>query len=574
MDEQTLTIRPFEEVLDDWRKYCEYWKSYPDRFIDFIRTEDCPINLFFYQRIMLRVLFRYKNTYLTFTRGTAKSYTQILAMYLKAIMYPRTVLFLVAPGKEQAASITKQNVEKIWTHFPILKNELVLDSPHAAENCSFGKDYVTLRFRNGSKIEVIVASEQARGGRNNGGAIEEIVDDKMKREVINDVILPRMADDRLSMYRDPETGSSRDPYENHKFVQIVTTAGTRQSYAFEKLMEVVGLMAEGKSAYFMGAGYELPCMHGHLSIEEIMERKEAPTTNPLGFAREYESVWTGSSDNSLVNLDDLTKCRVLRTTENKHSGEKDVDYILSYDVARAEGAQAASCALCVIKIKPRGDGTYVQHLVNIYSFKGSHFREQALFLKRKVNDFKARMLVVDANGVGKGLVDYLVLEIDENPPYSVVNDETWDRWKLENSLPLIYAMSTNKREMKASDIHSVFIQAISQQRIKMPYSESQAIAALPNSVKKDAELMVKEVQGFRMVDLLCEEIMNLEHKQNNNQIIVEQISKKIQKDKFSAFEYCLWYIYTLERENQIRRQERGDAWKYFAVRKPRSIFDR
>lgn len=66
-----------------------------------------------------------------------------------------------------------------------------------------------------------------------------------------------------------------------------------------------------------------------------------------------------------------------------------------------EGNANAQSALTVLKIIPKGDGTYSKHVVNIFTFEGTHFREQALFLKQKVNDFKAKVLVVDANGLGK-----------------------------------------------------------------------------------------------------------------------------------------------------------------------------
>jgi hypothetical protein len=93
------TESALDNMKDIWRQYCSYFKSYPDRFIDFIKPEDCKIELYFYQRIYLRILMRYKKVYITATRGTAKSFTEILAMYLKCIFYPGTHLFICAPGK-------------------------------------------------------------------------------------------------------------------------------------------------------------------------------------------------------------------------------------------------------------------------------------------------------------------------------------------------------------------------------------------------------------------------------------------------------------------------------------------
>lgn len=564
--EQRLT-RSFEEMKDDWRKYCGYWKAYPDRFIDMIRPADCRISLYFYQRMMLRILFRYREVYFTFTRGTAKSFTQILALYLKCIMFPQLNLFICAPGKEQAAKISRENIENIWNFFPILKDEV--------KKARFEKDYVILYFHNGSRLDVVQVENSSRGGRRHGGAVEEIVEMDSKRDELNSVVIPMMANDRIAMCK------GKDPSEQHKFQFYVTTAGTRQSFAYEKMKEIMQAMVEGKSAFCIGAGYELACMHGQLDIDFIHELKLKPTFNPLSFAREYESSWTGSSENSLVQIDSLTKCRALTKPEFKSSldkteKEKEAFYVLAYDVARAEGKANASCALVVLKCIPRSDGTYSKHVVNIFSFEGTHFLKQARFLKRKVVEFDARMLVVDVNGLGKGLVDQLVLEIDENPPYSVVNDDRYDKYKTDDSIPMIYGVSSNTKDQKASDIHRVFVNYIERQDVKLLVSESYARQEKFKNDKKldDSERSARVFLPFTMTDLLFDEVMNLEQEQVGNQMKVKQISKQINKDKFSALEYGLFYIYQLEMKNQIRVQQRADSWKFMAVKKAKTSYAR
>ena len=36
------------------------------------------------------------------------------------------------------------------------------------------KDYTTLKFKNGSQLDVVLASDAARGGRRHGGLIDEV----------------------------------------------------------------------------------------------------------------------------------------------------------------------------------------------------------------------------------------------------------------------------------------------------------------------------------------------------------------------------------------------------------------
>ncbi len=547
-------VKIFEKIKKSWRSACEYWKNYPDRFIDYISTPDTKISLYFYQRIFLRIFFRYRRVFLTATRGTAKSWTAILAIYLQCIFYPGLHKFITAPGKEQASKIAQENIQKIWDFFPILKGEI--------EYQSFAKDYTKIVFKNGSRLDIVQVRDSERGGRRHGGMIDEISDDKFDGDILQSVVIPLMADTRIASCK------GTDPNEIHKQEYYTTTAGTKQTFAYKKMLEILADMAKGGPSFALGCGYELPCMHGLLDINYVNEQKESPNFNPLSFQREYESIWTGSSLDSLVSLEDLNKCRILTKPEYKAT-DKDAMYVLSYDVARAEGTTNAQSALVVIKIKEKGDGTYTKQLVNLYSFEGTHFLEQAQFLKKKVNDFNARILCIDANGLGQGLVDYLVTEIDENPAYEVVNDDRYNRYKTMTSIPMVFSVKVTQKGMRDSDIHNVFIGQISNQKIKLLKSESHIKAKFFEDKKMTSEKYSLLAKPFIMTDILCDEIMNLEYRQAGNETKAVQVSRTISKDKFSALEYGLYWIYLEEQKNKVRSKESNmDVGKLFAFKKP------
>jgi hypothetical protein len=56
--------------------------AYPDVFLDFIAPEENNMKLFFYQRITLRSIMRYKNVYVTAPRAFSKSFITILGLML------------------------------------------------------------------------------------------------------------------------------------------------------------------------------------------------------------------------------------------------------------------------------------------------------------------------------------------------------------------------------------------------------------------------------------------------------------------------------------------------------------
>lgn len=555
-----LQLKNFEKVKEKWRELCSYFRWYPDKFLDYISPPDSKIQIYFYQRIYLRIMMRYRKVFLTATRGTSKSYLQNLAFILKCIMYPKTKLFTCAVGKEQAAKITADNINDILEHYPLLKNEI--------KTFTENKDYTKLVFWNGSKYDVVQMRDSTRGGRRFGGCIEEVSDKKFDGNILNAVVIPLMANDRKAM------NGHIDQNEIHKSELYITTAGTQQQFSYEKMSEVYQDMINGKSAFCLGNSYELPCMYGQLDIDFIEELRESPTYSILDFMREYQSVWTGSSSDSLVSDDKLKKSRYVGIAEWKHCGDNNCEYVLSYDVSRNEGDENALSCLVAIKIAPKNNGAYSKEVVNIFSMEGQHDTWQALFLKQKVKEFKARILIVDANGLGSGVVDQLVLDLnDGNPPYKVVNDEngTWKKYESNEGISMVFALKAQNKDTKNSDMINRFMQYFNKIDVGILKNPHEGIKDLEKKIKhklKDEELSNSEIP-YLLTNNLCDEIMNLKYKQQGNNTQVERISRKIPKDKFSALLYGLFWIYLEERKNLERKKQSNiDISQLFNFKKP------
>lgn len=538
----------FEKVRDKWTMLCSYFRHYPDKFIDFIQPEDAKIKLLFYQRIYLRIIFRFRKVFITATRGTSKSFIMNLAFVLICIMYPSTKLFITAPGKEQAAKITQECLDDIFTFFPLLRKEV--------KKYIDNKDYTKLIFYNDSKYDVVQMKDSSRGGRRYGGGIEEIADKKFDGDMLNSVVIPLMAGDRIA------ANGRVDPNEIHKREIYITTAGTKQQFAYVKCSEIMDDMINRKSAFCIGNSYELPVMFDRLDEDFIEEKRESPTYSILDFMREYESIYTGSNSDSLVSDTKLRKVRVVKHAEWNHCGDKNVDYVLAYDVSRNEGDENAMCALVVIKITREG-ARYIKEVVNIFSLEGQHDLWQARFLKEKVKEFEARILVIDANGLGSGVVDSLVLDIDDgNPPYNVVNDEKkqWRKYESENGIPMVFALKAQNKDTKNSDMINHFMKSLNKLDVSLLVQAHEGIKHIEKRNRKKFSEEESEEQVFAEIPylnttLLTEEIMNLRYKQKGNSTEVERVSRRIQKDKFSALLYGLFWIQIEENKlKEVRKR--------------------
>lgn len=141
--------------------YCRYFMRYPDLFLELIKTKDCPIEFYYYQRIILRAMIRYRYFFGTFTRATSKSFLAILSQYLICMFLPKSKRFVVSQFKKASLDITRQKLEEIWSWYPLLKAEL--------KSTKMSTDYIELEFKNGSIFHILALSASSRGQRATGG---------------------------------------------------------------------------------------------------------------------------------------------------------------------------------------------------------------------------------------------------------------------------------------------------------------------------------------------------------------------------------------------------------------------
>lgn len=162
-----------DACIEDLRKQIAFYRAYPDIFVDDIisaynadadLSSKCTFQFYYYQRLVLRAAMRHRKTYFIFSRGFSKSFLSMMALMLKAILYPGAELFITTGGKAQAASITVAKIEEICKIIPPLANEINWDRGKTKHS----KDDVKYIFKNGSVIDILPALESSRGQRRTG----------------------------------------------------------------------------------------------------------------------------------------------------------------------------------------------------------------------------------------------------------------------------------------------------------------------------------------------------------------------------------------------------------------------
>ncbi|MDD4516796.1 hypothetical protein [Massilibacteroides sp.] len=162
---KVVTLEDIRKNLPQYRRALSFFRDYPDIYVDFLveaSGPDCTFRLYPYQRVMLRALARHQDANLTFSRGTSKTFINVLWQMIKCDLYPNTKAAICSSTKGQSAKILEQKVQEILALIPAFKFEL------KKENIKV-KDDVTVLFKAGSWIMNVAAKGSTRGDRYFGG---------------------------------------------------------------------------------------------------------------------------------------------------------------------------------------------------------------------------------------------------------------------------------------------------------------------------------------------------------------------------------------------------------------------
>lgn len=558
---QQITEERLMENLQALRKLIAFFRWYPDIFVDFIKGENSNFNFLFYQRVFLRIVMRHRYVYATFPRAYSKSFLSMMALMLRCILYPNSHLFVTTGGKQQAASITIAKIEEICKLIPGLNNEINWDRGVSTKS----KDNVKYVFKNGSTIDILAARQSSRGQRRTGGLMEECV--LIDGDILNEVIIPTTnVDRRLS-------DGSRHKEENVNKSQIyITTAGWKNSFAYKKLIEIlINSIIDPNEYMIMGGTYETPVISGLLDADFVEQLRLQGTFNDESFNRQYRSIWSGDVENAFFSSEKFDKYRVLLQPQYEYSGRssKTAYYVFGIDVGRT----GCTTEICVFKVTPQVQGAAYKTLVNIYTYDAEHFQTQCINIKHLYYKYKPRRIAIDANGLGVGLIDYLVKAQDTDdgeylPPFGVYNTDEYPDYKkfvtpqtqrdvlflIKATAPInTEAYSYAQTQMFSGKIRFLIDQGLAKTKLM--------------STKQGQNMNMDErneyLRPFILTSILKEQMLNLVEENEGVNIILKQSNRSIKKDKFSAFIYGLYYIRHEEELNKKRKKRNISDFLFF-----------
>lgn len=527
----------FGKNLVKYYDFISWAKFYPDLLLDMIKPQKGGLNLHLDQRIFLRCAVRFFSMYGDLPRGSGKTFNEILADIVVAILFPNITLSVSAQTKENAADLLSAKWNEITKFYPLLLNEL-------DEKPKFSKGYSIIKFKNGSEIDAIANAQSTKGQRRNRLSIEEsaLLNNALFEDALAPVVeVPRLTIGKLGI---------PDPCELNQQINFFTTAGFKGSDEYHRILSMVDEMEHLNGKIVIGSNWMLPCWYGRGSSKsQILNKKK--NMSIVAFNMNYEQTWSGASEGALVNINKLLSCRVLV----KPSKITDSDEVfMGVDVARSQKTSNNQSSIVVGRVKRNSDGSRIVaiEIVDIINVPNIYnFNKQAIRVKQVQKQYHAKMVICDGNGLGAGLIDALLTETID--PVTGENLGCWDTInddnepEIPNSPKILYNL---KAQSCQNEIVTTFIDYVESAKLKL--LERKLETDFTESEWANSENLIRP---YIETDAFIEEAANLKMKHlANGGITIERVARKVDKDRVSALIYMLWYVEKFAKDISIDKE--------------------
>lgn len=136
---------------DRLKTWVTFYRRNPSYFVEHYMG----VPLYFYQRFWLNLMARSTKFFAIASRASAKSW--LIAVYgiARCILYPGTIIALASSTKAQAGLIISEKAKALHDEHPNIQRE--------TEYIVTNQNKWEMKFKNGSKINVVVSGEGGRG---------------------------------------------------------------------------------------------------------------------------------------------------------------------------------------------------------------------------------------------------------------------------------------------------------------------------------------------------------------------------------------------------------------------------
>ena len=539
-----------ERVMEGVSYWGAYYRKNPQRMV----KEYLNINLKLFQKILIYMMMVSTNFMYIASRGSGKTWLTALYCVIRCILFPGTKICVASGYKAQSLEV----IQKINDDF--MKNYGWGSSNLRAEidDISTSINNAHVDFRNGSWIKIVSSNDSARHNRANTIVVDEFR--MVDLNIINTVLRKFLTAPRSPGY-----------LNNPKYAHLIerntemymSSAWYKSHWSYSKLQAYYANMLDDTKRYFcVGLPYQCAIREGLLSREQVEDEMSEADFDPVSFKMEMGAEWFGDTDGAFFKFDDISPRRKIRNsfypleiyknynikTPELITNEKRV---LSVDVAllASKKHDNDAAALIINSAIPTEKNEYISNIVYIETHEGYTTDELGILVMRLFYQFHCTDLVLDTNGQGIGVYDFIIKPqydseygVTYNAMTCVNDDNMAARCKIRNAEKVIWSIKATADFNNKAAI--LLRSAFQNGNINLLASEF------------EAEEFVKKIRGYSKMtsrdqlllklpyvqtSLMVNELINLEHEVKGTNIRVFERSG-MRKDRFSSLEYNYYIV--------------------------------
>lgn len=551
------------------------WSTFFKRNLHRFVIDYLKIPLFEYQALAIYEMGISNLICIIASRNDAKSFMVAVYAVARCLLYKGTKFRIGSATEKQAKLIVSEKIiDELCEWSPILRKEI--------EDFSTRNSDIFVKFRNGSKISVFVANENARGLRSNSICREETR--QIKKKVEDSVISPFQMPRKPQYLFKSEYAKNKDLKEQPVDIYISSSWYDDGNWMWDISKQALTEMKKHNGGLMLAFDESIALKHELKTKEQLIKerKKQDPATWKIEFLnlKLRDSVSSYFTYKMLINRQISKYVFYPRSTLDFKSNKKNKYAIpkldneirvISNDIAFVAGSQNDNSVYSCIRAIP--ESIVYDTETDKVEIKQGYRREypyiesnqigdttlQAIRIRQLYEDFEADYIVLDARNGGLQIAYSLqkVLYDDERgveyAPLKVMNNDEYAKvCQDRNAKPCIYVI--NATQNLNSDIAIAFRKNLIENKIDflVNYNTAKDEILLQNkdyvdSLKDNVDLQAEFELPFLETQFMINECAELQYEKMPQTGIIkiyEQGSKR--KDRYTSCSYGSYFIDKLE----------------------------
>ena len=564
------------ERLDEGIKI---WTSFYRQNIHRFAIDYLGIQLKPFQVVLLYMIERNLKSCLITSRGLGKSWLIALYCCCRAILYPGQKIIVSCETKEQSRNLIREKiVNELMNMSPNLKKEI---NPREIK---IGTNESYVKFKNGSTITAINASENTRGKRAHILVVDEYVQIKNGFDTLTKILQPFLQVVRQPKYlQNPKYAHLQE--ENKQI--YASSAWYADHWSYDLYRDYVEKMLIGESSFVCNLPYDVALKYGLMTQKRLDEIMNDPNLSEEAFLMEYSAMFYDLGEGAYIKPSDIINNRTIvkpwyPPTDIEYiaeKGKRNISWkedrtskqelrVLGCDIALAQGDKNDNTVIHYSVSIPKGD-KYITEVRYSEAINGGTAKAIALRLKQLYFDGDCDYIVMDIAGLGLAVLDALgeyTFDTERDikyPPMCCFNKEDKkERCGYREAIPCIYGIVANEEINNA--IAVTLKASLNNHTLKFLVNEFEGEDWLnenKNFQILEASEKVRLMYPYVQTTLTQMEIIKLQTEITRKGIKLVEFGSN-RKDRYSALAYMNLFI--REKENELKKpKNRGnfiDLW--------------